>query len=105
VAQAGATLSTFDKVAAFRAAFWKFLRPHTIRGTILGATSVATRAALENQHVRPPPPPPGRCLALPMSAHAADGLPQSLSLCFAALCCACKTGHAGTLNPKLTLYP
>merc|ERR1719310_443362 len=30
----------------FRAAFWKFLRPHTIRGTILGSSAVTLRAVL-----------------------------------------------------------
>ena len=46
--------STVDRLAAFRAAFWKFLRPHTIRGTILGATAVTARALLENQQARAP---------------------------------------------------
>jgi homogentisate solanesyltransferase len=32
----------------FRLAFWKFLRPHTIRGTILGSFAVTLRAVLEN---------------------------------------------------------
>lgn len=31
---------------ALLAAFWKFLRPHTIRGTILGTTMVVTRALM-----------------------------------------------------------
>lgn len=29
-------------------AFWKFLRPHTIRGTILGSSAMVSRAVLEN---------------------------------------------------------
>lgn len=33
-------------------AFWKFLRPHTIRGTILGSSAMVTRAVLE--HGTPP---------------------------------------------------
>jgi homogentisate solanesyltransferase len=33
--------------ASFLAAFWKFLRPHTIRGTILGTTALTSRALLE----------------------------------------------------------
>jgi homogentisate solanesyltransferase len=33
---------------AFLAAFWKFLRPHTIRGTILGTTAVVSKAIMEN---------------------------------------------------------
>ncbi|GAX73605.1 hypothetical protein CEUSTIGMA_g1056.t1 [Chlamydomonas eustigma] len=35
-------------VTSFVEAFWKFLRPHTIRGTILGATAVTARALLES---------------------------------------------------------
>lgn len=34
--------------AKFRRAFWKFVRPHTIRGTILGSGAVTLRAVLEN---------------------------------------------------------
>ena len=49
--------SAADRFAAFRTAFWKFLRPHTIRGTILGATAVTARALLENQQVH-------RCLSM-----------------------------------------
>lgn len=33
---------------AFAAAFWKFLRPHTIRGTILGSVAVTARSLLES---------------------------------------------------------
>ena len=29
-------------------AFWKFLRPHTIRGTVLGSVAVTAKALLEN---------------------------------------------------------
>lgn len=32
---------------SFLAAFWKFLRPHTIRGTLLGSVAVTARALLE----------------------------------------------------------
>lgn len=32
----------------FISAFWKFLRPHTIRGTLLGSMAVTSRALLEN---------------------------------------------------------
>lgn len=32
---------------SFLAAFWKFLRPHTIRGTILGSFSLTTRALID----------------------------------------------------------
>lgn len=47
----GAKVSPGQKVVAFQRAFWKFLRPHTIRGSILGATAVTARALLENQHL------------------------------------------------------
>ena len=33
-----AVLSLAEKILKFQAAFWKFLRPHTIRGTVLGTT-------------------------------------------------------------------
>jgi homogentisate solanesyltransferase len=41
-------LSLSQKVVAFKNAFWKFLRPHTIRGTILGSIAVTSKALLEN---------------------------------------------------------
>lgn len=41
-------LSFSQKVVAFKNAFWKFLRPHTIRGTILGSMAVTSKALLEN---------------------------------------------------------
>jgi homogentisate solanesyltransferase len=44
--------SAAQKVIAFKDAFWKFLRPHTIRGTILGSTAVTSIALLENTGVR-----------------------------------------------------
>ena len=37
-----------EKLIAFQKAFWKFLRPHTIRGTILGSMAVTAKALLEN---------------------------------------------------------
>lgn len=40
-----------QKVVAFKDAFWKFLRPHTIRGTILGSSAVTAIALLENTAV------------------------------------------------------
>ncbi|XP_024986797.1 homogentisate solanesyltransferase, chloroplastic [Cynara cardunculus var. scolymus] len=40
-----------DKVADFKDAFWRFLRPHTIRGTALGSVSLVTRALLENPNL------------------------------------------------------
>ena len=59
--------SAVDKVLAFKTAFWKFLRPHTIRGTILGATAVTSRALLENQQV-PYPFPLLICVATQLRA-------------------------------------
>eukprot|EP01023_Acetabularia_acetabulum_P042332 TRINITY_DN4173_c0_g1_i5.p2 TRINITY_DN4173_c0_g1~~TRINITY_DN4173_c0_g1_i5.p2 ORF type:complete len:189 (-),score=24.31 TRINITY_DN4173_c0_g1_i5:25-510(-) len=35
-------------VAQFFSAFWKFLRPHTIRGTMLGSCALTARVLLEN---------------------------------------------------------
>ena len=46
-AHEGAGLTPLQKAAAFRQAFWKFLRPHTIRGTILGSATVTARALIE----------------------------------------------------------
>ncbi|CAI5516880.1 unnamed protein product [Closterium sp. Naga37s-1] len=43
---AGAGLA--ERVVAFQRAFWKFLRPHTIRGTVLGTSAVVARALLES---------------------------------------------------------
>lgn len=40
--------SMVEKLSAFRAAFWKFLRPHTIRGTVLGTTALVAKALIEN---------------------------------------------------------
>ncbi|PIN20424.1 homogentisate solanesyltransferase [Handroanthus impetiginosus] len=37
-----------NKVFQFRDAFWRFLRPHTIRGTTLGSISLVARALIEN---------------------------------------------------------
>lgn len=42
-----------QRVTAFQSAFWKFLRPHTIRGTILGSISVTARALIECPIVGP----------------------------------------------------
>ncbi|KAG0611423.1 hypothetical protein M758_7G140000 [Ceratodon purpureus] len=43
------TLPVPQRIALFYDAFWRFLRPHTIRGTFLGTTALVTRALLENQ--------------------------------------------------------
>lgn len=40
-----------SRVARFQDAFWRFLRPHTIRGTIIGTTAVVARALLDNSHL------------------------------------------------------
>ena len=47
----GPDMSLSQRVVAFKEAFWKFLRPHTIRGTILGSSAVTAKALLENSHV------------------------------------------------------
>ncbi|KAI4369149.1 hypothetical protein MLD38_017632 [Melastoma candidum] len=39
------------KISNFRDACWRFLRPHTIRGTALGSVSLVTRALIENSHL------------------------------------------------------
>ena len=62
--QGGVPQSAGEKLAAFRSAFWKFLRPHTIRGTILGASAVTARALIENQQARTHIPP--SCVSIPV---------------------------------------
>ncbi|XP_047308903.1 homogentisate solanesyltransferase, chloroplastic [Impatiens glandulifera] len=37
-----------NKISQFKDTFWRFLRPHTIRGTALGSISLVTRALIEN---------------------------------------------------------
>lgn len=37
-----------ERIMQFQIAFWKFLRPHTIRGTLLGTVALVSRALLEN---------------------------------------------------------
>jgi hypothetical protein len=44
--------SAAARLLAFQQAFWKFLRPHTIRGTILGSMAVTARALIECPTVR-----------------------------------------------------
>lgn len=36
-----------SSLSAFLQAFWKFLRPHTIRGTVLGSLAITARSLLE----------------------------------------------------------
>ncbi|XP_058204796.1 homogentisate solanesyltransferase, chloroplastic isoform X1 [Rhododendron vialii] len=43
--------SVLNKVSEFKNAFWRFLRPHTIRGTALGSTSLVARALIENPNL------------------------------------------------------
>lgn len=40
-----------NKVTEFRDAFWRFLRPHTIRGTALGSSALVARALIENPNL------------------------------------------------------
>lgn len=40
--------NAFQRLSGFTSAFWKFLRPHTIRGTVLGTTAVVAKALIEN---------------------------------------------------------
>ncbi|EYU39986.1 hypothetical protein ABFS82_10G176100 [Erythranthe guttata] len=48
---AGTDDPLLSKVIQFRDAFWRFLRPHTIRGTTLGSFSLVTRALIENPNL------------------------------------------------------
>ncbi|CAO2822094.1 unnamed protein product [Amaranthus hypochondriacus] len=52
-AQAGSAGSdpAVDKVSEFRDAIWRFLRPHTIRGTALGSFALVARALIENPNL------------------------------------------------------
>ncbi|KAH9674125.1 homogentisate solanesyltransferase [Citrus sinensis] len=40
-----------NKLSAFRDACWRFLRPHTIRGTALGSVALVARALIENPNL------------------------------------------------------
>eukprot|EP01018_Ginkgo_biloba_P021146 Gb_01838 [translate_table: standard] len=52
-----ATLGTTEpnplsrNLSQFTDAFWRFLRPHTIRGTALGSIALVSRALIENSHL------------------------------------------------------
>ncbi|KAF4369036.1 homogentisate solanesyltransferase, chloroplastic [Cannabis sativa] len=52
-AEAGAAGSNpvLNKVSDFRDACWRFLRPHTIRGTTLGSIALVARALIENPNL------------------------------------------------------
>lgn len=47
----GSSDPVLSKFSQFRDAFWRFLRPHTIRGTALGSCSLVTRALIENPNL------------------------------------------------------
>ncbi|KAL5720534.1 homogentisate solanesyltransferase [Ranunculus cassubicifolius] len=51
VGAAGSDDSLLNKISIFRDAFWRFLRPHTIRGTALGSCALVSRALIENTHL------------------------------------------------------
>ncbi|KAE9585320.1 putative homogentisate solanesyltransferase [Lupinus albus] len=48
VGAAGSEPPIADGVSEFKDACWRFLRPHTIRGTALGSTALVARALIEN---------------------------------------------------------
>ncbi|EPS68534.1 hypothetical protein M569_06233, partial [Genlisea aurea] len=48
---AAGTDPVFSKISNFKDAFWRFLRPHTIRGTTLGSISLVVRALIENPNL------------------------------------------------------
>ncbi|KAK9921575.1 hypothetical protein M0R45_030080 [Rubus argutus] len=50
-AEAAGSDPVLAKVSDFKDACWRFLRPHTIRGTALGSTALVTRALIENSHL------------------------------------------------------
>ncbi|XP_027069415.1 homogentisate solanesyltransferase, chloroplastic isoform X1 [Coffea eugenioides] len=51
VGTAGSSDPFLSKVSQFKDAFWRFLRPHTIRGTALGSVSLVARALIENPNL------------------------------------------------------
>ncbi|KAH7424432.1 hypothetical protein KP509_11G008300 [Ceratopteris richardii] len=48
---AGDQPSLSKRIVQFQDAFWRFLRPHTIRGTIIGTTAVVARALIDNSYL------------------------------------------------------
>ncbi|XP_050383322.1 homogentisate solanesyltransferase, chloroplastic [Argentina anserina] len=50
-AEAAGSDPVLSKVSDFKDACWRFLRPHTIRGTALGSTALVTKALIENSHL------------------------------------------------------
>ena len=69
--------SLLARTDAFLSAFWKFLRPHTIRGTILGSFAVTARVLIESPVVRWP----ALCQGLRMSGLALNGAKWALCSC------------------------
>ncbi|XP_058758630.1 homogentisate solanesyltransferase, chloroplastic-like [Vicia villosa] len=51
VGAAGSDRPFADKVLDLKDAFWRFLRPHTIRGTALGSAALVSRALIENSNM------------------------------------------------------
>ncbi|KAK7244703.1 hypothetical protein RIF29_39529 [Crotalaria pallida] len=51
VGAAGPDRPIADRVSEFKDACWRFLRPHTIRGTALGSTALVARALIENSNL------------------------------------------------------
>ncbi|OVA06351.1 UbiA prenyltransferase family [Macleaya cordata] len=49
--EAAGSDSVLNKVSEFKDAFWRFLRPHTIRGTALGSFALVARALIENSNL------------------------------------------------------
>uniref|UniRef100_A0A2P2KE19 Uncharacterized protein n=2 Tax=Rhizophora mucronata TaxID=61149 RepID=A0A2P2KE19_RHIMU len=49
--QAAGSDPTLNRVSDFKDAFWRFLRPHTIRGTALGSIALVARALIENSNL------------------------------------------------------
>lgn len=50
-AEAAGSDPAVNKVSELRDAFWRFLRPHTIRGTALGSFALVARALIENPNL------------------------------------------------------
>ncbi|XP_004509919.1 homogentisate solanesyltransferase, chloroplastic [Cicer arietinum] len=51
VGAAGSDRPFVDKVLDLKDACWRFLRPHTIRGTTLGSVALVSRALIENSNM------------------------------------------------------
>ncbi|KAI3935963.1 hypothetical protein MKX01_021914 [Papaver californicum] len=51
VEAAGSDPGALHKVSEFKDAIWRFLRPHTIRGTALGSFALVSRALIENPNL------------------------------------------------------